>query len=505
MPLVIEQHYPLGRFHATRWNQNPFEDRFGEWPPSPWRFLRALAARWFQYQREANPSAEMRDRLLALLARSLPSYRLPTNSVRGPALRQYQPTEVAWTDASKRKAAVKGSKTTLVPDHYRVLPGDDPVVWIWPHLDLDADCSGLLDALLDRTLYFGRAESFCRMQRDESNNTEANCVLHPKDSGGDAPVLVPVPGGELRMEVLLEWTDGKLLSGFPIPPGTEWYFASVPPRSTAIPLRTPALSLAPAPKAVQFAVGGRVSPPIDRWIRVTERFRGSVIRQRAKQVTGSSHANYGSLAVDERNELVLLTGKDSAGKTIKDHSHAYFLLRADSDGPPTRLIVWRRDEPFTPEEIDAMFEASEIPVAWDDAAPDWKLRLVPLPDRTPLPAGFMGPASVWSSVTPFVPPAERRRFRKNGRLRSGESVERMAERLLQSGGWPTPVRIDVDREHPVWVPLHSTRERRLERELSRTPLIRPGFRLRIEFAAPVGGPIIIGDSSHFGLGQFAAE
>ena len=52
MPLILEQSFPLGRFHATRWNQNPYEDRHGEWPPSPWRLLRALAARWFQYARE---------------------------------------------------------------------------------------------------------------------------------------------------------------------------------------------------------------------------------------------------------------------------------------------------------------------------------------------------------------------------------------------------------------------------------------------------------------------
>ncbi len=52
MPLILEQSFPLGRFHATRWNQNPFEDPYGEWPPSSWRLLRALAARWFQYSRE---------------------------------------------------------------------------------------------------------------------------------------------------------------------------------------------------------------------------------------------------------------------------------------------------------------------------------------------------------------------------------------------------------------------------------------------------------------------
>jgi CRISPR-associated protein Csb2 len=504
MSLVIEQHYPLGRFHATRWNQNPFEDPFGEWPPSPWRFLRALAARWFQYQREAGASAETRDRLLTLLARIPPSYRLPTNSARGPALRQYQPTEVAWTDANKKKAANKAARTTLVPDHYRVLPGDEPVVWIWRDLDLDAECSDLLDALLERTLYFGRAESFCRMRRLESESAEANCDLHPKDSGSDSPVLVPVPGGDLRVDVLLEWTDGKLLSGYPIPPGTQWYFASLPPRPMSGPLRAPLRSCASGLNAVQFAVGGRVYPTLDRWIRVAERFRGSVIQRRAAQISGSPRATYGSLAAAQRNELSLLTGKDGVGKTMEGHPHAYFLLRPDSDGLPTRLIVWRRTEPFTPEDIDAMLEASEKPLFWDDATPDWKLRLVPLPDRTPLPIGFTGPSSAWSSVTPFVPPAGRRRFRENGRLRSGESEERIAERLLQSGGWPTPVRILVDRDHAAWMRLHATRERRFEREQTRTPLGRPGFRLRIEFDAPVGGPIMIGDSSHFGLGQFAA-
>jgi len=43
MALIIQQQFPLGRFHATRWNQGAFGDAYGEWPPSPWRLLRALA------------------------------------------------------------------------------------------------------------------------------------------------------------------------------------------------------------------------------------------------------------------------------------------------------------------------------------------------------------------------------------------------------------------------------------------------------------------------------
>src|SRR5262249_61512394 len=87
MALVLEQSFPLGRFHATRWNQNPFEDPYGEWPPSPWRLLRALAARWFQYSRETGDADEtLRNLVLSKLAREVPSFRLPESTWRGPAI-----------------------------------------------------------------------------------------------------------------------------------------------------------------------------------------------------------------------------------------------------------------------------------------------------------------------------------------------------------------------------------------------------------------------------------
>src|SRR5713226_7278794 len=87
MSLVLEQSFPLGRFHATRWNQNPFEDPYGEWPPSPWRLLRALAARWFQYGRETGDTDDtLRNRILTKLAQEVPCFRLPENTWRGRAI-----------------------------------------------------------------------------------------------------------------------------------------------------------------------------------------------------------------------------------------------------------------------------------------------------------------------------------------------------------------------------------------------------------------------------------
>jgi CRISPR-associated protein Csb2 len=53
-----------------------------------------------------------------------------------------------------------------------------------------------------------------------------------------------------------------------------------------------------------------------------------------------------------------------------------------------------------------------------------------------------------------------------------------------------------------WVILHETRSRRLGKVDSRTPRVRPGFHLCVEFYEPVSGPLILGDSCHFGLGLF---
>ena len=159
MPVVIKQQFPGGRFNATRWNQNPFEDRHGEWPPSPWRLLRALAARWFQYSRETgDEDATKRDDLLRLLASEVPSFIVPTSTWRSnPTPRQYHKTEVAWTDAGAKAAAVRKPKLTLTVDHFRAVAPSDSVIWRWPTLQLTGEQHTLLTALLIRIFYFGRA------------------------------------------------------------------------------------------------------------------------------------------------------------------------------------------------------------------------------------------------------------------------------------------------------------------------------------------------------------
>ncbi len=507
MALVIEQTFPLGRFHATRWNQNPFEDPFGEWPPSPWRLLRALAARWFQYARETGDNDEAkRDALVQNLASSLPEYHLPPLTWRTQPIKQYHPTQVGWTNPSAKAAAYKAPKPTLVEDHYRALPTNRAVWWCWDEVGLPSEHQTLLDALLTRALYFGRAESFCRMRRLERlpDGIEINCILHGKDDGTRAPVLVPAPAEPVRLDALLDSTDGRLLSGRPIPPGTTWYYASLPPKPSLASARSQHMPRRLSLYHVQFGVGGQVIPPLHEWVKIAERMRGRALKRLCELVAGDPTTSYSALSDAQRDQISLFSGKDAAGKPLSGHRHPYFLIWPDAHGHPSRFIVWRREAPFTEHEVEALLRASKLPISWQPRG-SWAVRLVPLPFETPLPVGFANPAQVWETATSFVPPAQRHRFRGNGRLRPGETPEHTTVRLLAAAGLPKPIALTLQKvDGTTWVRLHESRSRRVLPRASRTPFVRPGFRMRLEFDRAVTGPIMIGDSCHFGLGLFRA-
>ena len=468
MPIIFEQRFPLGRFHATRWNQNPYEDRHGEWPPSPWRLLRTLASRWIQYSRETGDEVE---------------------AAKG-----------------KKDAAYKKSMTTLVPDHYRAIPPDQPVFWIWNSIELPPKLLGLLDCLLNRIVYFGRAETLCRISRTSQlpSGYRPNCVLSSSATDG-APVLVAKPDLELNLSTLLASTSDKLLTGRSIPPGAAWFYAKLPQRPTVGTITTRQPRFPEDMQVIQFAVGGRVFPPLAQWIRVTERFRGIALKRLARQVSNGTASRFADLSADECARFSLLTGKSSDGKPMTGHQHAYFALVPDAMGQPTRLVCFRQI-PFTSDEVTALLAASEDTITWQPQNRDWWVRLVPLPFETPPPLGFgydAETATVWESASPFVTPGKRMRFRKNRRPRPGETPERLLEKLLVGQGLPTPTIKSLSDDDAIeWVAVHETPEQRAARRENRSRAVLPAYRFQLTFPKPVSGPMCVGHSCHFGLGLF---
>jgi CRISPR-associated protein Csb2 len=507
MAIWLEQTFWMGRFHATRWKESPFEDRYGEWPPSPWRMLRALAARWFQYSRETgDEDAGRRHGLLTALAR-LPEFYLPAAAWRGPVIKQYQPIDIGWSDKAKKAPAVKEPGKTLVADTFWCLPHQAKVIWTWPDADLTAIERQLFQDLAARVLYFGRAESPCKLRLlDAPPGCPPNCKLQKCDTGRGVPVLVVKPGTELREEVLLSPTGAELLANRRIPPGTAWYYAVLPERpKLSPPVRR--INKQRMDNFVQYAVGGRVYPPASHWVRLTEKVRGAAIKHLACTISSDHNATYRSLTREQRDSIKAFTGKDGEGNPLKNHEQCYWLLWPNEESQPERLIVWRKGN-FEQDELDALWRAADQTYGWLHGAKEdagWSVRIVPLPESTPLPRWFIGSSKVWESATPFVIPAQRHTVRRNGKQRPNEKPERVVEKLLIAAGLRVPTKIELleemkDRE---WVKIHGALSRQAaeHREPGR---FRPGYRMRITFPDSVNGPLILGDSAHFGVGVFRA-
>jgi CRISPR-associated protein Csb2 len=501
MRIILRQEFPLGRFHATPWRLNPFDDPHGEWPPSPWRLVRAVSARWYQWVREAErePDLVQLEKLQAALCKSTYAFHLPPDARKGSPLRQYHPTEFGWRPAEKKKAGTRSYGKSLVQDNYWCLSPETPVWWFIEGDDWTAELKTLLAECLERMTYFGRAETLTRIRlagpADEI--PEPNCTLADKRTAGAVPVLSPLK--EVTREDIERATDNPEAVKRTVPPGAQWLYAVRPERPAArerrrVPEHRPDCHL------MQFAIGWNVSPELGAVVRLTARFRGAVLRELLRLKTGDASANWTRASHDVREAVADMAGKDANGDALKGHRHTALLVWIE-DEQPTRLLVFRGSRAFDADEQKAILLAAAGDVSWAAAGLDfdeWKVRLVPLDRAVPPPPGFDGkPASKWKSLTPYVPS---RRHLRGGRLRAGESIDNQIRRELVARGYPLPEQVEVAEDRgATWVSVHIPR-----REAGRGALIgrRRGYVVRIRFRAPVRGPLCLGHSAHFGLGLF---
>ena len=513
MRVILRQTFPLGRFHANPWRVFPFEDPHGEWPPSPWRLLRAILARSHQLERERGVRCHAwRESLVRAFCTGAVSWWLPPFSWRGPGLRQYQPATFEWDPPSRtrkvkgRRVNIPGEKTyrpTLARDNFRVVGtlGDeaDDTDAVWWVMDGDAWSAGQLDwldASLERMTYFGRAEAITEIQRVKEPPTDVhvNCVLQPTPSSGSVPVLAPTAAATL--EQVQAVTDDPAVANSTVPPGACWLHAKRPARP---PVRLPraAPRMPELPRVMQFGIGTRVSPPPKSVVVLTQRFRGRVIRE---FLSGSwRRAN-----AARRAAARFLTGKEADGSPLRDHRHphARFGILFDPEtGRAARLLVWR-GQPFSDDERRAILKAAEqeLQLSFTKAGTrdPWTVRLVPLDSQVPSPAGFGDRAySCWKTVTPYVPP--RHVYDRRGRVKARESPEDQLRVELARQGYDTAgLVIRVDDQAAEWTRVHGPRRNREDP----TNTERRGYRVLLAFNGPVRGPIALGHSSHFGIGLF---
>lgn len=507
MQIVLSQRFPLGRFHATPWRANAFDDPHGEWPPSPWRLTRALVARWYQWQRETGGDADgtSLEPLVKALCSSTFSFRLPPNARHVTALRTYQPADWGRQPASANQPGRMAYGRALTCDNFWAVPPDGEILWFIEGDAWTLELCSMLDQCLARVVYFGRAESLTEIARVPDAEGQPNVALSTYAASQVAtPVLAPE--ADAALEEVLRTTDNPLARKQTIPAGARWMY-------TTLPVRPPArrsvtrrfVARRYAVTMVQFAVGVAVAPEPRLVCRLTGQFRTRLLR-----VAGTERSlahgvdvpwrGWSAASPAVKDDLELLTGKATSGQPLRGHRHLRLAIWFDGRRP-ARLIAWRDPEPFENWELEALHRTAlhDLSRIQPGGPSDWGVRLIPLDSEVPPPSGFspIDRFATWESMTPYVPLLHPKRRGESPHPQ--DQIETQVVRELRQLGLVTDLDVQAEIGDASWAAIHLPPKQRRDRQ---QPGRRRGFALRLAFSFPVPGPIAIGHSSHYGLGVF---
>jgi CRISPR-associated protein Csb2 len=531
MAVAISLSFPQGHYHATPWGRHVNEGVV-EWPPAPWRLLRALVAVW----RGRSPEVAQDDEgplatALGKLAASPPGIWLPAATTAH--TRQYMPWHKHWTAESP------DDSTVLVLDAFVVMEPGATVTFTWRHEELSSKEAQALAVVASRLTYFGRAESACRASLrtnlpEPPAGTELCGWLDPLSAEvGDNAV---VEEGHRHVEVLVAdaengdnslrwngWAYGKdkkvalpeplwnlvaetSLSrdqGWSLVPGARTVHYLVPSDAlAAVPTARRAVSRRHDYQVAKYAFDGPVLPLLTDAVYV-----GEIARHYLQGIFGR---------LNDGASSAVLSGKDAAtGEPLANgHLHAFYLATdEDRDGHIEHLTVIA-PAGFAPAEVRTLdrFRRMHGP-----GGSELGLLLTGLGSLSELAAdgadAVVGPSRRWRSSTPFIPT---RHFKTRGTRRDlcapqeFPAVALVEE--LHRRGYPEPANVTRMARAPLgpsaagsaisdrgrsWLEF---RRQRLRGDGRRGT--DPGAGFLLEFSESVRGPLALGYGCHFGLGLF---
>lgn len=463
-----------GRYHAHPWGEAQYAMAGPEWPPSPWRLLRGLAARWF----DANPhpiTDFRRDDLLSALGRA------------GPPVMWLPP--VSFAEVPYYQPLKEHSNRRLHFDHFAVLSeGDEGACFCFEYeLNLSNSQRSDLAMLMARMTYFGRSESRAHLSLVEAPPQNLTRVVVASDHDSPAyfrrRVLVardPFTGPDL-------WAathgGGHLVQrmikrGRRRPPNTEWIDYAVPRKliRSSLDLRRPTRPREhPHVTAVQYGMFRRVPIGLPELVRVAREIRDHVVR-RFEAATGEQSRR--------------LTGREADDSVATGHRHAFWLPEPyEGTGSLHRCTVWLPDgaNGIDPRELDALLGVQRI-LASDDYP------ILVIPEHVIKESPELNPSRYWQSLTPFLASRNSRQGRRI--VSPADELQRMVEESTGA------------RPHVTWRSGPGSLGR-LTRV--RTHNYAPGqWRwtkraaawFDLEFERPVVIPRPFGADAHFGLGRF---
>ena len=506
---VLELRFPAGRFHATPWGRHVNEGAV-EWPPAPWRLLRALIATWHLKAKEEIPEETVRG-LIKALAGCHPSYELP-RAGQGHT-RHYLPFN-----------AGKNEKTTKVFDTFVQIAPSARILVSWD-VELSAEQLGSLQLLAHRLGYFGRAESLVEARvlpegaefsanaeplRDDSELprekelvrllapmrpdlygewrcdfiAKAEAALGPKPTAAQKKKLPSVP--EELFAALHADTGDLQAAGWNLPPGAAYVNYMREEKAFAPAGRIRRVSSNELPIVARYAVVSTVSPRLTQAISVGNRVHEALCKW--------------------SDQSSVFTGRGENGEPSKGHGHAHIFCEANGARDAiTHLVVWAR-RGFEEKECAALRRLNKV---WGHGGHDLRLVLLGLGQPGDFPeCPFFAKAKVWRSATPFVSTRHSKIFR-DGRPKIDEngwqpgSAPHDLLRLLKLESRFPSAKVSKD-------PTVIVGKRHLRCLQFQTIRAEGGGRrgngdtgaFTITFEKEVAGPIAFGYGEHFGLGLF---
>lgn len=502
--LALAFRFPAGRYHATPWGRHVNEADV-EWPPSPWRVLRALIATWHRkLDHEQYPESRLAE-VIAKLAATPPGYRLP-NATRAHS-RHYMPVRDG-----------KADRPVLIFDAFVHVAAADELLMAWPEaVNLDPEETMLVDELLAKLGFLGRAESWVEARRLKTFDGFLDCIaselsmdLSTGETMEPVTLLAPLAPNDYaawrteteavldlrtvkpksRVQLLRRTLPERLIdalrldtgdihaAGWSRPPGGQFltyqrpYGCFVPERRRRVQSRV----VAKPTTTVRLVLAGKPLPRIEDAVKIGELARSAALAM-ADRVSDSGDAIPWTLS-----------GHDQPPGNR--HEHAFYLPEPNVKGRIEHILIHASGGLGS----QALRALDRIRRLYETNGTEWQVAL----ENYGCVESFahselLGPARTWLSVTPYLHPWF---------CKKGFQVEDQILRECRERGLPKPVLTRLDS-----VPVGS-RERRavhFHRFRRRRGLKQPdtqGSFWTLSFPEPITGPVALGFGCHFGLGMF---
>jgi CRISPR-associated protein Csb2 len=494
MPTTLAFRFPLGRYHANPWDRAVNEGA-SEWPPSPWRILRALVATWHTRWPDL-PAAEI-DALLDALA-DPPSYKTPPADTGH--TRHYLP------DLGHRSAETGNTDLTLDP-FLSIGRNDDCELRVRWDAELTDGQRQTLVKLAELVPYLGRSESVCQARLVRPNEEGAES-LEPDETwwrpagtadGAASSVRLLAPTRPFARAALEVTTGDVRKQKRTLPPGTRWVTYAIGESDAREDGRRrgqkderPTERSVRQPTALRFAVIGRAPMQLVNSVLISDEAH----RLAGKQLEKAD-------IPDARRKQIMGTGGAPT-----NHTHAHWIPisgQGESAGSVQYLLVYV-PLGLEPKEIAAILGLHRLS-GKRGGEDGYEVRGFPeqhllfqaagqVEDVAPELCAPPG-ALRWRSVTPYLPVRHRHPKR--------QTVEEFlaADLAAELGNRCLPAPISMTIADPTAGKAIQFRRYRMAKERLRDA--RPAVGLRLEFAEPIDGPLLLGQLSHFGFGMFAPE